>query len=75
MTTGPEGPAREDTMDTTTTETAPAPLGVSEHFPPQLREKLQDAAAHPHPAWRLQRIEAAHRWAVATYPELFRPGA
>lgn len=59
-------------MDTTKT---PAPLGVSEHFPPDVREQLISAAAHTDQTWRRQRIAAVHTWAVATYPELFRPGA
>jgi hypothetical protein len=49
--------------------------GVSSHFPPDVRERLQDAAAHPDPYWRQQRIEAAHRYATGLYPELFKPGA
>lgn len=56
-------------------ETTKPPLGVSTHFPPRVVEKLRDAAAHPDPHWRAQRIEAAHAWAVAMYPELFRKGA
>jgi hypothetical protein len=48
---------------------------ASEHFPPDVRERLIDAAAHPEPYWRAQRIDAAHQNALALYPEMFKKGA
>lgn len=51
------------------------PLGISEHFPPSIREELILASKEPNQTHRLRKIARAHEYAVRMYPELFKPGA